>query len=210
MTTIQERISKQAEEIVRKGEQVRENIARLYAESAAVCHRQTRGVREFTEAVLSGAVQGAKGSEAGDPASVLGQVVEGLGDGLSDSANAIRLTIEEAGSQGKAFAEEDLEKIARDLQALAGMFEETVKDAAERLGTGAARQAGSLKQHATRTMDSVRPRIDAAVTAALKAPAKLGKDILNAGVKVSRHAAGTLFAEIGSRLGRLGENLRKD
>ncbi len=199
----------QAEEIVKRGRNVREEIAKLSSAAAGKFHETKDGFVGLSRSVLDGAVTGAQQAVPGEGESVLREVVAGLADGLAISANAVRLTLEESRGRGAQFAHEDLKKVTDDFRGVGENFKQTVHDATGTIGAQISAQGRSLADHAGHTLSSARPAIEAAIKAACEDPKTLGKEALQAGVAATRHAAGVLFSELGKRLEQAGDQLRK-
>ena len=202
-------LKQQAEDIVKRGRNVREEIAKLSSSAAARLHDARAGLVGLSRSVLDGAVSGAQQAVPGQGESVLREVVAGLADGLAISANAVRLTLEESRGRGTQFAREDLKKVADDFRGVGENFKQTVDEATQRIGAQISQQGRALADHAGHTLTSARPAIEAAIKAACEDPAALGKEALQAGAAATRHAAGVLFSELGKRLEQAGEHLRK-
>jgi hypothetical protein len=206
---IPEWLKHQAEDIVKRGRNVREEIAKLSSAVAGKLHQTKDGFLGLSRAVLDGAVAGAQQAVPSQSESVLREVVAGLADGLAISANAVRLTLEESRGRGAQFAHEDLKKVAEDFRGVGDNFTQSVHDATRRIGAQISEQSRSLADHAGHTLNSARPAIEAAIKAACEDPSGLGKEALQAGAAATRHAAGVLFSELGKRLEQAGEHLRK-
>jgi len=168
----------------------------------------TQGLTGLAQAVIEAAREGLEQSMLPDRAGALREVAEGLGDGLATASDALRLTLVEAKGCGQRFAREDLDRIVRDIQSLGGMFVSTFTEAAKRLGTAAASEGRTFKEHMERTYQRIRPSLESALSAAKEQPLALGKETLQAGFSAGTQAAGTLFSEVGKRLQRIGQRLQ--
>ena len=182
-------------------------IAKLSAGAAERFHRTKDGLVGLSRAVLEGAVSGAK--QAAQPDSVLREVVAGLADGLSTSAHALKLTLEEANSGGRAYADEDLKKAAADFREVGQQFAGTVKASVKGLGAEVADQLHNFSEHASRALTAASPVLESAIKAAAEHPVQLGKEAVKAGAGAARQAAGVLFTELGARLEKAGQHLRR-
>jgi hypothetical protein len=200
-------LRQQAEHIVQRGQNVRQEISRLAAGAAEGFHRTKDGLLGLSRAVLDGAVDGARQSTRTD--GVLREVVAGLADGLSTAAEALKLTLEEAKSGGRAYAEEDLKKAAADFREIGGQFAGAVKTSLKGLGAEVADQLHHFSEHAARALDAVKPKFESAIQAAAEHPVQAGKEAVQAGAGAARQAAGVLFTELGSRLQQAGQKLRR-
>jgi len=199
-------LRQQAESIVKRGQDVRQEISKLATSAAERFHRTKDGLIGLTRAVLDGAADGAR--QAAQPGSVLREVVAGLADGLATSAQALKLTIEEAKSGGRAYADEDLKKAAADFRDVSRQFGGVVKSSLKGLGAELAGQLHNLSEHASRALDSAKPKFEAAARAAAEHPLQAGKEAVHAGAGAARQAAGVLFSELGSRLEKTGRKWR--
>jgi hypothetical protein len=139
---------------------------------------------------------------------VLSTVMNGVTDGLLKSAQAVRLTLEEATASGTRFAKEDLTKIAQDFRGVSGILADIVTGAAHALGDHVKTQAQTVAEHAKQTLQNAWPPLEHAIHAAQHDPVKLGVETVQAGAGAARQAAGVLFGELGSYLLKAGEKLR--
>lgn len=189
-----------AENLSRRGEDVRAGVSRLVSDAAGRLSTTKDGFVALVRAVSEGAAAGAAQALPEKSESVLRSVVDGLADGLGKSAHAIQLTLQESGASGTHFAKDDLNKIAHDFRTVGESFAKIIGDAVQRLGGHASGQVHSLVDHAKQTLQAARPSLEAAVAEALKNPAQLSRESVQAGASAAREAAGVLFAEIGRRL----------
>lgn len=203
----EEEIRIRSEAILREGREVRERIGRLVAGASERVGAGRSELEAVTRAVFEGAVRAGSDALPSDRASVLREVVSGIGDGLRTAAQAAGLALQEARGRGQAFADEDLRQLRDDLRSAAGGLAETVQRGAKAAGGEVAGQATELFHHAERTVAAVTPAF-AGVFDAVKddAPA-LGREALAAGSAATRQAAGQLFQEVGRRLAALGDRL---
>jgi len=202
-------LKQQAEQIVKRGRDVRQEISRLSSNAAEKFHRTKDGLLGLSRAVLDGAVAGAQQALPAERTSALREVIAGLADGLSISANALKLTLQESRATGKHFADEDLNKVAGDFRDVREKFADAVGHATKKLGGQVADQFHNLTEHASRTLDHARPAFESAIRAAAENPAQVGKEAVCAGAGAAREAAGILFSELGKRLDQAGQHLRQ-
>jgi hypothetical protein len=193
---------------VEAGHNARERVAALVAAAAEDFLGRAEGLVALTHTVLDGAADAVKNAVPQDAENRLRQVVDGLGDGLSRAAVAAKLTLEEASGQGRRFARDELEKLQKDLRLLGEMFVETVRRGAAGAIAASSAQASLLKEHAARTLESVRPSLRAALDAARGQLASLASDAASASLAASRQAAGGLFTMLGRSMQRAGEKLK--
>lgn len=194
--------------LVEHGKDVRADTARLVEESSTQFYHAKDGLTSLVKAIADGAVEGAKGTMPENAESTLRSVIEGVTDGLTRSAQAVRLTLEESTASGTRFAKEDLTKIARDFRAAGEGMADTVTHAAGALGGHVKAQAHRLGEHARQTLHGVWPALDSAIHAAYEEPVKLGHETVHAATSAARQAAGVLFSEVGQYLQKAGEKLK--
>ncbi len=197
------------EALVKRGGDVREETAKLVEETSSKVYQARDGLTNLVKAVAEGAMAGAQQTMPENAESTLKQVVDGVTDGLAKSAQAVRLTLEEATASGSHFAREDLRKIAADFKLVGEMMVDIVTTAAGAAGGHLKTQAHSLGEHAQKTLQGVRAAVESAVHAALEDPSKLGRETVNAGTTAVRQGAGVLFTELGRYLDGIGGKLRR-
>ncbi|MEM8756934.1 MAG: DUF6781 family protein [Planctomycetota bacterium] len=201
-------------DVIRSGGDVRAEARRIVewaAESASdTAADAQRRVSETVNATIEGASAAVDRSTPDAADSTLRQVIDGIGEGLGRSAQATKLAVEEAASNGRAFAEGDLKSFAEDLRSIGELFVETVERHASSALGQASDQANALKDHAERTIGGVRPAIEDAARAAASDPAGLAGDAAQAAASVTREAAGSLFSAVGKLLGEAGDRIKPE
>lgn len=202
------RLKRAAEEIVKRGKDVRTEISRLVSEASASLQHGKDGLISLTKAVAEGAASGAKQTMPEDADSLLRPVVSGLSDGFTKVAQAVKFATQESGSKGKEFAKEDLDKVAKDLRGVGDGFVTTVQQAVGSVSGHVTDQAKSLLGHAKNALKDMQPALDAAIASAKQDPVKLGKETVMAGASAARQAAGVLFSEIGAIMQSAGQKLK--
>lgn len=202
-----EAIRDQVEAVIAQGDDVRQGVSRIVSQAAEAFQNTSAGLLGLAQSVMEGAKTSVDRAVPNNPDSVLRQVVDGLGDGLSATALASKMALEEANAQRKAFANEDLAKIRDDLRTLADLFTKTVTDATDRIKSVSGSELDSLRSHAQQTFERVRPSLESAVSAAAKQPIQLGKESLETSVALSQHALGALFSSVGKFLQDAGQRL---
>ncbi|MFO0908597.1 MAG: DUF6781 family protein [Isosphaeraceae bacterium] len=201
-------VQSHAEAIVSEGREVRANIAKLVGDTAAAFQKSGEGLIALTRAVMAGAGDALEKGTASLPAEgPLRQVIDGLGDGLSNVALSARMAIDEARSKNQQFAAADLTQIRKDLGDLTTLYINTVSDALSRIGQQARTEVTDLADHAEKVKERVTPNVQSAIDAAVHDPVGLGKESLQAGLAVTREATGSLFSVIGKFLQETGEKL---
>lgn len=166
-------------------------------------HRLT----SLMSAAIDGASSAVKGAAPDHAESTLRQVIDGLGEGLQRTANATRLAVEESASSGKAYAVQDLKGLADDFKTLGQLFVETVEKHSKTAMGQATEQVSSLRSHAERTLQGLRPSLDDAASAAMKDPIGLAGETAQSAAKIAREATGSLFGAVGKMLGDAGDKL---
>ena len=205
---LMQQLKSKAEAAVKKGGDIRAEVSRLVSDAAGRFHQVKDGLVALMKAVTDGAVAGIHETVPHDSASVLRDVVNGLGDGLATAAQSVRLTLQESGASGVKFAKEDLEKISHDFREAGGHFGQIVSSAAHRIGGHVSGQAQALSGHAAQTLQSVWPSVESAISTAIHDPVKLGREAVHAGASAAQQAAGVLFTELGRHLQHAGDKLR--
>jgi hypothetical protein len=203
-------VREKVEAIVADGQNVRAQVSQLVTESADRFQLNREGLIGLTQSVLDATATAVDKVVPHDPASVLRQVVDGLGDGLSAAALASRLAVEEAEAQRKSFADEDLSKLNKDLKAIGNLFVDTVFTAAKKARSVTATQLTTLRDHATTTVKRIQPSLESAISAVQKHPLQFAKESVGAGLAMSRQAVGTLFGAVGRTLQKAGQVITGD
>jgi len=203
-----ETLQQRAEAIVADGNDVRGKIARLVSETAGTFQRTGEGLIAVTRAVLAGAGDALnKGASSLPSDGPLRQVIDGLGDGVSQVATSAKLAVEEARSRGQQFASEDLARVKHDLSSLTSLYVHTVTDALKKVRNEASGEVKALAEHAETVRGRVTPAVQSALEAVRTDPVGMGKESLQAGIAVTREAAGSLFTAIGRALQDAGQRL---
>lgn len=199
----------EAEQIVASGKEIRPRLTEVVAQAAETAQKSGQGLVALAQAVLEGAQEGLEKSVPADPNDVLRQVVDALGDGLSQAALAARLAVEEARSAGREFAQEDMTRLRDDMQAINCMFAETVSRTLKSFGSMTGNELSNLASHAWCVKERLSPVVGSVLDAIRRDPILLGKEGLQASVSVARCSAGTLFHALGSMLERASQQLRQ-
>ena len=185
-------VAPQVEKIVASGNDVRLRLTKVVSEAACRCHEIDEGFVELTHAVIDGAREGISKSMSNNRDDVLRQVVDALGDGLSHTALAARLAVEEAVSSSRRYAESDLRRLRDDLTAVRDLFTESVTQA---LNTGKAlteNQVAKAKTHANRVAERLGPAFTSVLDAVRENPTVLARESIQAGVNAGQGAAESL------------------
>jgi hypothetical protein len=196
------------ETIVASGTDVRPRVAELVAQQACENQESKGGLVGLVRTVIDGAQAGLTKAVPQDRDDVLRQVVDALGDGLSQAALAGRLAVQEATGASRRYTKEDLSHFRDELSAVRDLFTETV---AQGLKTGKAlteAQVSAAVTHAKRVADRLGPAVGQALAAAAEHPVAFAREGIKAGVSAGQAAAGSLFQALGHMLDRAGAELR--
>lgn len=201
--TTEKSFTQRIQTIVHDGRAIRANTADAVHEALGILNRADDTLAEIFDTVINRALGAASESidETGSD-NVLREVIDGLGDGLESAALAIELSLEEAKSDARQFAEEDLSSTADDLKSLPGRLVESVKRTAHRWKGRADDRAAMLVEHVDHTASRVCPAIESAAAAALRDVKGLAVQSAGAGAAATREAIGTLLSELGRRVRR--------
>lgn len=202
------RLKQAAEEIVKRGQNVRAEIARLVSEAATTLQEGKNGLVSLAKAVADGAAAGAKQTMPENTDNLLRPVVSGISDGIAKVAEAMKLAMQESASRGKTYAKEDLDKVAREFRSVGDGFVSTVQQSASSATGHVSEQVKALANHAKLALNDMKPALDAVISSATQDPLRLGKETLHAGTAAAREAAGVLATEIGALLQSAGQKLR--
>jgi hypothetical protein len=209
-TTDLNAVKSQAEEIVASGADVRRRLAEVVTRAAAPVQQSGAGLVALTRAVMDGAREGLARSVPEDRDDVLRQVVDALGDGLSQTALAARLAIQEAAGSSPPFTREDLARLRDDLTAARTRFAEMVSQrltTCKDLTTG---QIAAARTHAGRVAERLGPAFTQALDAVRQHPASFVREGVHAGVGMAQGAAGALFQALARKLQQAGDELRRE
>jgi hypothetical protein len=207
---LNEAVRAQAAEIVTSGADVRPRLAEVVTKNVPRTQEFGEGLIGVVRAVLDGSQAGLARAVPKDRDDVFRQVVDALGDGLSQAALASRLAVEEAASTSRQFEKNDLKRLQDDLKAIQEMFAETVDRAVASSQALTSNQVAAARKHAERIAERLRPAVADALDAIGQHPIEAAREGLYAGVVAGRGAAGTLFETVGRMLERAGQQLHQD
>jgi Family of unknown function (DUF6781) len=202
-------VKDQAAEIVASGTDIRPRLTEVVTQAACQSPQSKGGLVALVRATIDGARDGLAKSVPADRDDALRQVVDALGDGLSQTALAGRLAVQEAGAAGH-YAKEDLAHLRDDLTAVHDLFTETVARGLATCKALTAEQIAAARTHAARVADRIGPVVTRVHDAIREHPVTFAREGLKAGVSAGQHAAGSLFQALGRMLGRAGEELRRE
>ena len=200
-------VKPQVEKIVASGEDVRRQLTRVISQAACRCQETGEGFVELTRSVIDGARAGIEKTVPKDRDDVTRQVVDALGDGLSQTALAARLAVEEAVSSSRRYTQTDLRRLGEDLTAVRELFAETV---AQSLQTGKAlteSQVALAKTHASRVAERMGPIFTQVFEAVRENPVAFARETVEVGVSAGRGAAESLCEGLSRLLKRAGDEL---
>lgn len=210
----QERLSRLAEEverIVASGERVRERVHAAVTDAASRAAEGANTLQSDAVALGRSALEGAaRALERAIPTeqdSSLRKVIEGVGDALVRTAQATSLAVREASASGRAFAQDDLKRVAADLRSMRGLFVESVSGALKRLYAHGGERFDALRSHAERTAASIEPSVKSALDAVAGDPLGTAGEAARAATGLAREGAGALFRTMGTLLQRVGDRI---
>jgi hypothetical protein len=210
LSNVNEAVAAQAKEIVTSETDIRPRLAEVVSRAAGQSQQSGAGLVALVRAAVDGAREGLAKSVPADRDDALRQVVDALGDGLSQTALAARLAIEEAVSASRQYTGEDIARLRDNLAAVLDLFVETV---GEGLRTGKALTAGQVAAagtHAGQVAERLGPVFTRVHDAIRKQPVAFAREGLQAGVSAGQCAAGSLFEALGCMLQRAGDELRRE
>ena len=203
-----DRFQDKIRDAVASGHDLRQRVEQQIADALHETEWDGAGCQKMAEAVLEGARQGLAKAGSTQQDARLREVIDGLADGLRVSAQAIQLTVEEAASSGKRFADQDLRQAAANLKAAGNLFTEVLGQTAQQTCSEFQRQWERVGEHTLQAWHRVQPTVESAIHTAKENPLGSGKSALEAGFKCATHATGALFNEIGRRLQSMGDRLK--
>lgn len=204
---VQAAVKAQVEKIVASGEDIRRRLAKLVSEAACRCQESGESFVKLTRSAIDGARAGLAKSMPNDQDGALRQVVDGLGDGLSQTALAARLAVEEAASSSRQYTETELRRLRDDLTAIRDLFAETVTQSLEKGKTLTDSQLNSIKTHANQVAERMGPTLNEAFEAVVKKPVAQAREKVQAGVSAGQGAAESLCQALSRVLKAAGDEL---
>jgi len=207
VSDVQAAVKPQVQKIVAGGEDIRRQLTKVVSEAACRCQETGEGFVELTQSVIEGARAGLEKSLPKDREDVVRQVVDALGDGLSQTALAARLAVEEAVSSSRRFTEQDVGRLRDDLAAIRDLFEETVTKCLQKGKALTESQIASAKTHASRVAERMGPICNEVVEVIRKNPATFAREGIQAGVSAGQGAAASLREALSRSLKRAAEEL---
>jgi hypothetical protein len=202
-------VQAQAEEIVTSGKDIRPRLAKVVAEAACASEQAPEGLVALVRAVTDGAAAGLARAVPKDRDDVLRQVVDALGDGLSRTALAGQLAIEEAVSSSRHYSQQDLASLRDDLAALRELFAETVARGLKTCTALTKDQVTRAVTHTERVAENFGPAIARVLDVVRQHPLELARAGVKAGVSAGEGAAASLREGLGRMLEKAGAELRR-
>jgi hypothetical protein len=205
------RLAEEVERIVASGERVRERVHAAVTDAASRAAGSANTLQADAMALGRSALVGAaRALERAIPTeqdSALRKVIEGVGDAVVRTAMATNLAVREASASGRAFAQEDLKRVAADLRGVRGLFVETVSGALKRLYAQGGERFDALRGHAERTAAAIEPSVKSALAAVTGDPLGTAGEAARAATGLAREGAGALFRSMGAALQRVGDRV---
>lgn len=199
-----------ARKIAAEGEHVRERTRRAFAEAVSERRFDLDAISDLAGGMIDGAAEAVKSAAPKEKNSVLKEVIDGLADGFSGSANAARLALKEAKGRGQKFVKQDVRRVTDNLRVLEEVFFETVSHAVDRAQEQIGAQANDLQKHARRAASHMRPTLENALHAAMDHPGELLTETASASAKAVPRAAGTFLQAMSGLLAGAGDALLGD
>lgn len=197
----------EAETIASENANVRERIRKTVVDTVRNRNVGLGAVADVTREVVDGAAQGVREMTPENRESVLRQVVDGLSDAFTSTAQATRLAMEEAQGRGERFAKEDVQDAIKHLSEMQKLMTDTILDTFEKARIEASGQTKDFIEHARRASERVQPSIEQALHAATHNPVKLATETASATAKGAPKAAGTLLHAMSGMLQGAGDLL---
>jgi hypothetical protein len=198
-----------AEDIASSGTDIRPRLTKVVTQGAGES-RPAGGLLAVVRAAADGVREGFARAVPDDPDDALRQVVDALGDGVSQTALAARLALEEAAGSSQQYRDEDLARLRDDLVAVRDLFAETVDRGLSAGQAFTAGQVAAARRHAERVAGRLGPAIGQALDAVRQHPLTFAREGVQAGLSAGKGATGSLFQAVGRTLQRAGEQLRQD
>lgn len=203
-------VKEQAKEIVTGGADIRPRLAEVVSRAGCQFRQSEEGLISLVRAAVDGAREGLSKSVPADRDDVLRQVMDALGDGLSQTALAGQLALQEAVSASRQYTNDDLLRLRDDLTAVRDMFTDTVGQGLRTTKELTASQATNAMTHAERVAKALGPVFTELFDAIEQHPVILAREGFEAGINAGKTATGSLFQALGRMLQQAGEELRRE
>lgn len=202
-----EEIHAQAEHVAAENDNVRERVRRMVVDTVRNREVGLGAMADVTREVVDGAVQGVRNLTPQERDSVLRQVVDGVSDAFTSTAQATQLALEEAQGRGERFAKEDVQQAVKHLTELQKVFTDTVLKTLEQARVELSEQSKDFIEHARRANERAQPSIESALHAATHHPVKLASETATAAMTAAPKAAGMLLHAMSGVLQGAGDLL---
>jgi len=191
-------VAKEVEGAIREGIRVQEAVRDITLKALTQRELDFAAMRKVTREALD-AVREAAGRHEGNVKEATKQAVQGVDQALAHAAEAVKLSLQEAGDRAERFSREDLSKVRANLGDLERMFVDTLGEAA-RAARGAAKATfEDLARHAESSGTAVgrqlreSAELSGQMAHAVREQFKAGMEAAAAsGAMFSRAAAGVL------------------
>jgi len=210
MNVEEQETEEKAERIAAEAKDVRERTRDLVVDVLRSGKDSIGRLPSAAGRVLEGAWRGVENVAEERRADVFRDVIDGLSDGLSRGAHAVKLTVEEAKSRGQSYAKDEIKGTVQDLRTLESIFVERIETLVKSSASTTSEQARDLVSHARRAASGMRPEIKSAIEAAERHPFGLAKETASVAAGASRRAAGSLLQGIAGVLEGLGDLIGGD
>jgi hypothetical protein len=208
-TNLTPTVKSQTATIVRSQADVRGQLAKAVSQAACQPQQFKEGLITLVRSVMEGAREGLASSVSPNRDDVLRQVVDALGDGLSEAALAGQLTLEEMAGASRKYANEDLVRFRTNLTTVRDLFAETIGQGLKTCKDLTTGQIATAKTHAERVAKHLGQTFSGVLDAIDQHPIVLAREGLQSGARVAEYATGSLFQTVGNLLQRAGEELRR-
>lgn len=203
-----------AEKLVQAGGETREKLRELTLRALTQGELAEAEIRAVLGALVEGIGKGA-GQRADAVKSALTDALGGMDDALSHAAEAMHLAISEVASDVKAFGEQDLQQGLKDIKGLEAVFLETVGRVADTAGGLVRQEMHAIAEHGRRIGTDTGGRVKAVaddlsqrVRAAAQGAAHAGRDAAKDVAARVADKASQKLTEIAHRLAEKAEQLK--
>lgn len=140
-------VAKEVEGAIREGQRIQEAVRDITLKALTQRELDFAAMRKVTREALE-AVREAAGRHDADVKEATKQAVQGVDQALAHAAEALKLSLQEAGSRAEKFSREDLARARANLADLEKMFVDTLGEAAKAARGAAKATLEELARHA--------------------------------------------------------------
>ena len=140
-------VGKEVEGAIREGQRIQEAVRDITLKALTQRELDFAAMRKVTREALD-AVREAAGRHDANVKEATKQAVQGVDQALAHAAEALKLSLQEAGSRAEKFSREDLAKARANLGDLEKMFVDTLGEAAKAARGAAKSTLEDLARHA--------------------------------------------------------------